>query len=186
MKRIIAHVNSIPEELFSRIKIADGVYFHRSGHVEIRYDAKTRHTYTLEGYFSSKDYESTDEVTRQEMANILKDYLLVIKFREEELEASDILKCKNAAIGTFLLRKFGLERFAREMRGEIIDQSGGRELIRIPWLMDEEPIAVVKVTDSTTGQEYMMRVPLYIKTCQEAVAWTFRMTSEEYTPIIET
>lgn len=186
MKKIMVHIDSIPKEVFNRIKIADYTYFLRSGHVEIHDGGRTRHTYTLERYFSSSYYKSTDRVVRQQMLDILRDYLLVIKFYEEEFKANDILKCRNAEVGIFLLRKYGFERFVREMHAKIIDQNDGQKLMMIPWLMDEEPITVVKVQDSTTGQEHMMRVPPSIKTCQEAVAWTFRMTSEEYSPIEET
>ena len=39
---------------------------------------------------------------------------------------------------------------------------------------------MVKVKDSTTGEIYLLRVPPTMKTCKEAVAWTFGMTAEEY------
>lgn len=45
---------------------------------------------------------------------------------------------------------------------------------------------MVEVIDSSTRKRYLLRVPPYIHNADEAVAWTFGMTRNEYKPIKET
>lgn len=49
-----------------------------------------------------------------------------------------------------------------------------------------EPMQLVKVKDSTTGDSYLLRVPPHMKTCKQAVAWTFSLEEIEYNPVKET
>lgn len=44
----------------------------------------------------------------------------------------------------------------------------------------------VRVTDSSTGEHHFLSVPDKMKTCKEAIAWTFYMKSPEYHPLKET
>lgn len=43
-----------------------------------------------------------------------------------------------------------------------------------------------RVTDSSTGEHHFLSVPDEMKTCREAIAWTFHMKSFEYHPLKET
>ena len=45
---------------------------------------------------------------------------------------------------------------------------------------------VVKVQDFTTKEKYILRVPPHVRTCKEAIAWTFLMEESEYNPVIKT
>jgi hypothetical protein len=56
----------------------------------------------------------------------------------------------------------------------------------IPLRKNEEPIFLVKVKDPSLQVYYMLRVPPNVRTCKEAIAWTFGLSSEEYNPIMET
>jgi hypothetical protein len=56
----------------------------------------------------------------------------------------------------------------------------------IPMGREEEPIMLVKVKDPSTGLIHLLRVPPTMRTCREAITWTFGMTGEEYNPIVET
>jgi hypothetical protein len=54
-----------------------------------------------------------------------------------------------------------------------------------------EPVSYVKVVNSTqepdgTYKDYYLCVPPTVKTCQQAVAWTFRLEEQEYQPEQET
>lgn len=46
------------------------------------------------------------------------------------------------------------------------------ELLRIPF-GGEEPIMLVKVRDPSTGRFHILRVPPSMRTCRQAIAWTF-------------
>jgi len=91
----------------------------------------------------------------------LQDYLLFLKV--DKLTAREILSCRNVEIRTLLLNQFGQDL------GNIT-----------------EPIRVIKVRDSTTKKYYILRVPPTVKTCKQAIAWTFGMEEDEYDPIKET
>src|SRR5262249_31159925 len=54
----------------------------------------------------------------------------------------------------------------------------------------EEPLVMVKVVNSTpeldgSYKDYLLRVPPNITTAKEAVAWTFGLSPEEYSPIFQ-
>ena len=51
---------------------------------------------------------------------------------------------------------------------------------------DPERVArYVQVADPSTGREYYLRVPPGVNTADEAVAWTFGLSSSEYHPAQE-
>ena len=60
-----------------------------------------------------------------------------------------------------------------------------RELLRIK-MPQGEPAVIVRVTCPSTGGEYRLRVPPTMRTCHDAVAWTFRKEAKEYVPALET
>jgi hypothetical protein len=47
-------------------------------------------------------------------------------------------------------------------------------------------LTILKVIDSTRKAPHLLRVPNEMRTCKEAVAWTFGMTPDEYHPLRET
>jgi hypothetical protein len=54
-----------------------------------------------------------------------------------------------------------------------------------------EAVAIVKVVNTTpepdgTFKDYFLRVPPWVRTAREAVAWTFGMESAGYRPGVET
>jgi len=64
------------------------------------------------------------------------------------------------------------------------------ELFSIKGIFDD-PVCVLKVINSTaepdgTFKNYYLTVPPNMKKCKEAVAWTFRMTADDYAPMQET
>ncbi|MFX1517893.1 MAG: DUF6745 domain-containing protein [Promethearchaeota archaeon] len=116
--------------------------------------------------------------------NIVKDYLLFLK--TNQLKARDILRCSNVEIRRILLTNFGFKKFVEELGGTTIHNDGDSELILLRIRKNEEPLMVVKVQDSTTKEIYILRVPPHVRTCKEAIAWTFSMDESEYNPVIET
>lgn len=118
------------------------------------------------------------------IGNAIKDYLLFLK--KEQLTARDILRCSNVEIRRVLLADFGFKKFVEELGGTVIHSDGDSELILLRIRKNEEPLMVVKVQDSTTNEIYILRVPPHVRTCKEAVAWTFSMEESEYNPVTET
>ena len=105
--------------------------------------------------------------------------------RADKLTAREILSCRNVEIRTLLLNQFGHERLIKELEGIVIHQEGDSQLIKLDLGNITEPIRVIKVRDSTTKKYYILRVPPTVKTCKQAIAWTFGMEEDEYDPIKE-
>ena len=80
----------------------------------------------------------------------------------------------------------GNEKLIKELEGKIIHQDGDSQLKNLNLGNITEPIRVVKVKDSTTKKYYILRVPPTVKTCKQAIAWTFGLEEEEYNPTMET
>ncbi|MFX0094382.1 MAG: DUF6745 domain-containing protein [Candidatus Hodarchaeota archaeon] len=120
----------------------------------------------------------------REIHEILHDYLLLLK-PNNELRPRDIIVCRNVEIRRLLMDRFGFDKFVAEARARLLHRDGSSELVTIN-LRKEESLTFVKVRDSTTKQLYLLRVPSDVKTCREAIAWTFGLEEEEYDPIKET
>lgn len=102
------------------------------------------------------------------------------------LKAEHILRIGNAAVRRFCLEELGYSRFLAQMKHEVIAKEGDQELVKIDWIKREEPICLVKVKCPSTGAFYTLRVPPGVKTIKQAVAWTFGVRENEYSPKIET
>ena len=103
-----------------------------------------------------------------------------------KITARDIISIPNTAIRRICLEEFGYGRFLSQVEHEVMDRSGDTELICLNWHKKEEPMTLVKVKCATTGAYYVLRVPPRVQTAKQAVAWTFGMSPEEYTPATET
>ncbi|MFX1284651.1 MAG: DUF6745 domain-containing protein [Promethearchaeota archaeon] len=181
LKTLVDNETLIPSRLWRGVlwlQQNESFGIERSGKVHW-YDKKGKRISSWKSFFVKK-CTSFDE---QWIQNIIKDYLLFFK---EELKARDILKCSNVEIRRILLSNFGYKRFVEELGGTIIHTDGESELLLLRIRKDQEPLMVVKVQDSTTRETYILRVPPHVRTCKEAIAWTFSMDESEYNPVIET
>ena len=100
--------------------------------------------------------------------------------------AKKILSIQNQAVRRIFIEEFGYARFLAEMPHEVIDRDGERELVQIDWNPREEPICLVKVKCPSTDAFYTLRVPPECWTVRSAVAWTFDVPVDDYTPEKET
>ena len=70
------------------------------------------------------------------------------------------------------------------------DRTQARELFeRLAALPADDPERVaryVQVQDASTPRQYFLRVPPTVTTADEAVAWTWGMSTEQYRPSRET
>ncbi|MHA1732519.1 MAG: DUF6745 domain-containing protein [Promethearchaeota archaeon] len=137
--------------------------------------------YNWQNFFRSFD----GHLNEAEVRRIVQEMLLLTR-PADDLKARDVLSCRNLEVRRLLLERFGYERLLAELGGEVVHADESSQLIRLRIGRDIEPLQFVKVRDSTTHATYLLRVPPDVRTCLEAVAWTFGMTPEEYRPIRET
>ena len=102
------------------------------------------------------------------------------------LDAKVIIKIKNAAIRRICLEELGYARFLSQIEHEVVDQDGEQELVKLRWHPREEVLVLVKVKCPSTGAFYTLRVPPRMKTVKAAIAWTFGISADDYTPVKET
>lgn len=83
------------------------------------------------------------------------------------------------------VERLGLRELRARGGYRVLDGQPGRRLLewRMRW---DEPVRAVEVICPSTGQDYLLRVPPSMSTCQSAVAWTFGMNASTYAPLVET
>jgi DNA-binding transcriptional ArsR family regulator len=182
--KISEHPQMISRFYRDGLKIAENAFLLSDGYIYVGDKAGEKLVkYTVEKFFIHH------KLSRREISDalrVLEDLSLLIKLEEGTLKAIEIIRCKNILIRQYLLRRYSYDRFMSELKCKVINKSGDNELIMIPLGKEEEPIMLVKVKDPSTGLTHLLRVPPNVRTCREAIAWTFGMTSEEYNPIVET
>lgn len=95
----------------------------------------------------------------------------------------------NAGRRRVLIERYGLGRYLLEAGAAEIHRDGFGRLYRLTQRL-EEPICAVRVVNRTaeadgTFREFWLRVPPNMTTARQAVAWTFGLAPEEYTPRLE-
>jgi hypothetical protein len=96
----------------------------------------------------------------------------------------------NITLRRVMIEQYGTERFILDSGGEefMTDEFGTLYAKRFP---NDEPVVMVRVTNKTknpdgTYDTYFLRVPPFVRSPREAVAWTFGMAADEYKPAAET
>jgi hypothetical protein len=112
-----------------------------------------------------------------------------IAFYPETISGQDVLREDNLETRRIMLERIGYERLMLEVGGLILDRDtdtgGERKLIRIP-LDDDEDIMIVAVFCPSTNHQYVLRVPPYMRSCRQAVAWIAGFENErDYQVILE-
>ena len=109
----------------------------------------------------------------------------------ETITAEEITKEPNAEVRRVVLDRFGPARYIEAIGAKVVDRDAEFGTLYRVALQDDEPLVMVKVTNSTpeadgTFKDYMLRVPPTIQTAREAVAWTFNRAPTNYAPSIQT
>lgn len=85
-----------------------------------------------------------------------------------------------------MLERYGFARYLQDTGAVLIasDECGMLYRKDIP---NDEPLVMVKVLNSTQERDgsrkpYFLRVPPNMRTVREAVAWTFGLSEDEYSP----
>jgi hypothetical protein len=110
--------------------------------------------------------------------------------RPDSITVEMIDAAQNAEVRRVMVELLGAVRYISESGAALVHEDEIGALYRRD-MPDDEPLVMVKVINSTAdrdgGQrEYWLRVPPSMQTAREAVAWTFDMDKDEYTPLIET
>ncbi len=111
--------------------------------------------------------------------------------KPETITVEDINKEPNLEIRRLMLERYGFKNFLIDSDAKEIHRDEYGVLYTQEIDPAFEPIVVVKVLNSTTEpdgsvKEYFLRVPPHFLTAKAAVAWTFGMTAEEYSPLVQT
>lgn len=118
--------------------------------------------------------------------------------KPETITVVHIHKESNQEVRRVMIEKYGLERYLRNSKAELIHSDKYGKLykkeieINVGWGgSQKETIAIVLVENSTkepdgTRKKYFLRVPPEMRTARQAVAWTFGMKASEYKPLQET
>lgn len=125
--------------------------------------------------------------------------------RPREMKPGDILQDANAEVRRARMEAYGLDDFIIALNPKVLDHNKEKDLmllrVEVP---NDEALVMVRVKNSTpegrwSGDEffpelkdgkpyfkhYMIRVDPKCTTAEEAVAWTFNMTKEQYAPAVE-
>jgi hypothetical protein len=181
--RISEHPQILSRFYRDGLKLTENAFLSSDGFIYMRDKTGEKLVkYTIEKFFI---HHKPSRREASETLRVLEDLSLLIKLEEGTLKAIEIIRCKNIIIRQYLLQRYSYDKFMNELKCKVINKSGDSELIMIP-LGKEEPMMLVKVKDPSTGLTHLLRVPPTVRTCREAIAWTFGMTSEEYNPIVET
>jgi hypothetical protein len=110
-------------------------------------------------------------------------------FYPETISGQAVLQEENLELRRIMLERVGYERLMLEVGGLILDRDqdagGERKLIRIP-LDDDEDIMMVAVVCPSTAHQYVLRVPPFMRSCRQAVAWIAGFDdSNAYRPVVE-
>ena len=112
--------------------------------------------------------------------------------KSDGLTIAEVLAHPNTEVRFVGMKIVGMDRLLESNNTTIIhkDKQKNQILFQIKGIFDE-PVSYVKVVNSTqepdgTYKDYYLCVPPTVKTCQEAVAWTFRLEEQEYQPEQET
>jgi hypothetical protein len=90
-----------------------------------------------------------------------------------------------------LVDAYGPARYLEDSDAEVLDESEYGVLYYKPQGRREEPLVMVKVRNSTpepdgTFKHYYLRVPPSMRSAKQAVAWTFGLQEDDYSPSRET
>lgn len=112
--------------------------------------------------------------------------------KPESLSITEVLAHTNTEVRYVGIKIVGMDRVLESNNTTIIhkDKQKNQILFQIKGIF-EEPVSYVKVVNSTqepdgTYKDYYLCVPPDMKTCKQAVAWTFRLEEQEYQPGQET
>jgi hypothetical protein len=106
------------------------------------------------------------------------------------LHVWEIQEVANVEVRRVMLERYGVERFLRDAGATKIQTDEFGTLWRVDFPRDD-PLVMVEVINHTAEPDgsfktYMLRVPPRMKSAKQAVAWTFGLREDEYSPKVQT
>lgn len=107
----------------------------------------------------------------------------------ETITIQEIENAANAELRRILIERYGQSRYLQDSGAEQIHEDDFGVLFS-KEIQGDEPLVMVRVVNSTpepdgSFKDYFLRVPPYIETARQAVAWTFGVDEEDYMPLVE-
>ena len=108
------------------------------------------------------------------------------------LPMAEILSQPNPEARQWMIERHGAARFLREAGAVMVARDGCGTLYRLPGrlaaLARERFVEVVNSTPEPDGSHktHLLSVPPAMQTARQAVAWTFGLRAEDYSPVMET
>lgn len=111
-------------------------------------------------------------------------------FHPDTLTAAEVLDEPNAELRRVMLERMDFARFVRDAHAktlhEDVDPGGPRQLLEVD-LRNDETIICLAVSDPSTGRQYVIRVPPWMRDCHQAAAWIAGFDDpDDYRPVAET
>jgi hypothetical protein len=110
----------------------------------------------------------------------------------KSVTVDEILNHPNQEVRYAGLEIYGFERMIQEGHFKVVhhDKNIDARLLRFEKNL-QEPLCLVQVTNASPEidghyKKYFLKVPPTIKTCKEAIAWTFGVAEKDYHPDVET
>jgi len=110
----------------------------------------------------------------------------------ESLTLEEVLGHRNTEVKYVGMKIIGMKKVLLHKDTKIIHTDKEKDMVLFQFNVGlTDPVSYLKVVNSTQEHDgsyknYYLCVPPNMKTCKEAVAWTFRMEEEEYKPSQET
>ncbi len=114
----------------------------------------------------------------------------------EKITLTDIDAEVNVELRRVMIDRFGIARYVQESGAQVVDRdydptTGHERVLYRRELLLDEPIVLLQVTNTTpepdgSYKQYFIRVPPNMGSAQQAVAWTFGMSADEYRPTRQT
>ena len=106
----------------------------------------------------------------------------VITTPKEKVTKEMWLKEQNQEVKRVLVEKVGYDKFMEWFKPSTIDTWNDYKLHHIFEQVDGEELRLLQMKDTSTERIYFLRVPLTVKTCRDAVAWSFQLDADKYLP----
>jgi hypothetical protein len=107
----------------------------------------------------------------------------------DQITLDEVLKENNAEVARVLITRAGA-RLWDDPRIKVLDAdtdgAGQPRQLLHAQVGNGQPAAIVRVKCPSTGGEYRLHVPPDVRTCRDAVAWTFQLPASDYAPAVET
>ena len=182
LETMAKRLGEIPLELRNNRHLIKNLWLDMSLRLQI-----VKHRKSKKKRYNIKDFNFSDTLTIKDALTAfeqIKDYLYIFKLRDNDIQGQDIIRCKNVEIRRFLIQEYGAKKLFSELNAHIIHRDGSSRLLSLN-MNGGGVIMMVEVTDSTTNEKYLLRVPPFMSNCKQAIAWTFGMSADEYDPLQE-